>query len=296
MYKTACFFAIPLYTFVPMSLFIASLNSGSNGNCYYIGNKNEAILVDVGISCRAMEKRMKHLGLDLSLVKAVFISHEHSDHISGLGSLLKRQRIPLYVSEKTFQFCGVEYDMTEINHFSNGDTIAVGNMNISVFSKIHDAIDPYSFCVEENGIYVGVITDIGRCGDNVVKWFSKCHAAFLEANYDEEMLNDGPYPFYLKRRIAGGLGHLSNDQALKLFKEHRPGYMSHLILSHLSKTNNSPEIVESLFERDCGDVQIVVAPRTEETNLFEIDGTGNGMSGKISQDWVQTVLSFNNKA
>lgn len=275
-----------------MSLFIASLNSGSNGNCYYVGNKNEAILVDAGISCKAIEKRMKHLGLDISKVKGIFISHEHSDHISGLCALLKKHRIPLYVSEKTFGFCEVEDNSSETHFFKDSDTISIGRMKVNVFSKIHDACDPYSFCIEDDGIFVSVITDIGCCEENVIKWFSKSHAAFLEANYDEVMLAEGPYPFYLKKRISGGNGHLSNDESLKLFREKRAQYMSHLILSHLSKNNNDPGIVESLFTGEGTDVRVVVAPRTEPTDVFEVTGEKDISVVEITRSWVQTVISF----
>lgn len=282
----ACF-----YTFVFMSLFIASLNSGSNGNCYYVGNKNEAILIDAGISCRTIEKRMKHLGLNLLSVKAVFISHEHSDHIQGLCTLLKKYKIPLFVSEKTFPYCGVEKSNVSITHFNDGEKIAVGKLNINVFSKTHDAVDPYSFCVESEGVHVGIFTDLGFCCDKLIHWFSKCHAAFLEANFDEAMLMDGPYPYYLKKRIAGGNGHLSNDQAYQLFTKHKSAYLSHLILSHLSHNNNSPEVVESLFSGKDNQVQIIVASRSAASDVFEISDQKLFIEEE-PQSWVQSIIRF----
>ena len=117
---------------------------------------------------------------------------------------------------------------------------------------------------------VGVFTDIGTPCQNVIRHFSDCHAAFLEANYDEEMLANGSYPFYLKRRISSERGHLSNSQALELFLKHRPSYMSHLVLSHLSKNNNCPELVKNTFEANAGAVKMIVASRYEETAVYRI--------------------------
>lgn len=273
-----------------MSLYIASLNSGSNGNCYYVGNKNEAILVDAGISCRTIERRLKQLGISIEKIKAVFISHEHTDHIKGVETLSKRFRLPVYISHKTFVCSDLNVDPSFIRHFNHGDKISIGGIEVHAFSKIHDAGDPYSFCVSDGTIHVGVFTDIGTCCENVIGWFSKCHAAFLESNYDDAMLDEGPYPYYLKKRIAGGRGHLSNAIAHRIFCEHRPVYMSHLILAHLSNNNNAPEIVEELFKSNCGDVEVIVASRTEATPLLEISGGIAARPGRV--EWKQTVLTF----
>lgn len=172
-----------------MSLFITSLNSGSNGNCYYIGNKKEAILVDCGISCREVEKRMLRLELDIKLVKAVFISHEHSDHIKGIEVLCKKYQIPVYCTSVTAQHCRFTINFSYLNYFTNGDRVTIGELEIQSFCKKHDANDPCSFCIAYKGIKVGVFTDLGVACTNVVHHFNQCHAAFLEANYDSEMLN-----------------------------------------------------------------------------------------------------------
>jgi phosphoribosyl 1,2-cyclic phosphodiesterase len=249
-------------------LSITSLNSGSNGNCYYIGNTEEAVLVDAGISCREIERRMKRLGLSMKNVKAVFVSHEHSDHIRGIPSLVKKHRIPIYITPATMAFGGLYLE--DYLSFTAYEPVRIGALTITAFPKLHDASDPYSFIVSCKEISVGVFTDIGLPCEHVIRHFGQCHAAFLEANYDEGMLDRGGYPYYLKNRIRGGKGHLSNMQALSLFMRHRPSFMSHLLLSHLSRNNNSPELVKELFEQHAGTTKIIVASRYEETPVYQI--------------------------
>lgn len=269
-----------------MALFITSLNSGSNGNCYYIGNEHEAILVDAGISCKETEKRMNRLGLSIKKVKAIFISHEHSDHISGIPVLAKKYKLPVYITPGTLQHLRVDHDEYQFLHFTGYQPITIGGLSITAFPKLHDASDPYSFVITCRDITVGVFTDIGAACEHLIANFRQCHAAFLEANYDEEMLQNSSYPFYLKRRISGGNGHLSNTQALELFLNHRPSHMSHLLLSHLSKNNNSPELVQQLFNSHANGVEIIVASRYEETPVYFI-----GTVREVNP--VQGQLAFN---
>lgn len=260
-----------------MSLFVSSLNSGSNGNCYYIGNEKEAVLVDAGISCREIERRMKRLNLSMQKIKAVFISHEHTDHIRGLHSLVKKYSLPVYITTSTLKFGRLYFQTDVTRNFTPHETISVGDLKITAFSKLHDAADPYSFTISCNDTRVGVFTDIGLPCENVINHFKQCHAAFLEANYDDEMLDKGNYPFHLKRRIKGERGHLSNKQALELFKRHRPSYMTHLILSHLSQNNNCPKLVEDLFTQHAEGVKMIVASRYEETPVYQITSARSGL-------------------
>ena len=253
-----------------MSLFIASLNSGSNGNCYYIGNGREAVLVDAGISCRETERRMKRLGLSMQMVKAIFISHEHSDHINGVRVLSAKYQLPVYITPGTLQNSGLSLDEKLVFAFAAYEAVQVGELSISAFPKFHDAAHPHSFIIECRDIKVGVFTDIGAACKHVISHFSQCHAAFLEANYDEEMLDKGRYPYYLKNRIRSGHGHLSNSQALEVFINHRPTYMSHLLLAHLSRDNNDPELVHELFSQHANGTEIVVASRYVESAVYYV--------------------------
>lgn len=255
-----------------MSLFIASLNSGSNGNCYYIGNQHEAVLIDAGISCRETERRMKRLGLNIQKVKAIFVSHEHSDHITGIPVLSRKYQLPVYITQATLDRSGIAIESHLNISFKPDEPVPIGSLEVTAFAKRHDAVHPHSFIISGNALTVGVFTDIGGACDNVISHFSRCHAAFLEANYDDEMLDTGNYPWHLKRRIRGGEGHLSNKQAAELFLNHRPPYMSHVVLSHLSKNNNDPALVQQLFEPLAGETIVCVASRHEESPVFHITG------------------------
>ena len=266
-----------------MSLFTASLNSGSNGNCYYVGNEKEAILVDAGISCREIEKRMRNLNLNMQLVKSVFISHEHIDHIRGVAVLARKYQLPVYITPATLKHSQLFLDRGLLRTFKANEPVKIGNLAVTPFSKLHDAIEPYSFIVEGNGIKIGVITDIGEACAQVIHYFKQCHACFLESNYDEQMLETGGYPIYLKNRIRGGKGHLSNKQALELFLKHKPLFMSHLFLSHLSKNNNYPELVQELFSQHAQHIQIIVASRDRETEIYTIFNRETGLS-KIKRE------------
>ncbi len=263
-------------------LFITSLNSGSNGNCYYVGNEREAILVDAGISCRETEKRMTRLGLSMSKVRAIFISHEHGDHIRGLTVMAKKYQLPVYITPGTFTNSKLDLPAHLIHNFSSHDIVSIGTLKITCFPKIHDAAEPHSFMVSCGEINVGVFTDLGVVCEQLSLHFQQCHAAFLEANYDEELLNTGGYPYFLKKRISGGMGHLSNTQALELFTKCRHANLSHLLLSHLSKDNNDPELVEHLFNQHANGTTIVVATRYAETPVFII-GAAPGSSSAASQ-------------
>lgn len=159
--------------------------------------------------------------------------------------------------------------------FTATQTVTIGELHITPFVKTHDASDPHSFVVTCRDIKVGVFTDIGVVCEQLTLHFSQCHAAFLEANYDEEMLETGNYPFHLKRRIRGGKGHLSNKQALALFITHKPPFMSHLLLSHLSKNNNCPKLVQQMFDECAAATNIIVASRVEETAVYYIGENSN---------------------
>ncbi|MEO6228509.1 MAG: MBL fold metallo-hydrolase [Ferruginibacter sp.] len=253
-----------------MALSITSLNSGSNGNCYYVGNDTEAVLVDVGLTCRETEKRMRILGLSMQKVKAIFISHEHGDHIKGLTVIAEKYSLPVYITNATCTSGRIQLRQELVNEFTANLPINIGALAVTAFSKFHDAADPHSFVISSNGITVGVFTDIGSPCDRLIKYFSQCHAAFLEANYDDNLLENGRYPVFLKNRIRGGHGHLSNKQALDVFVKHKPSFMSHLLLAHLSKDNNSPELAKQLFQNKSNGTEIIIASRYEQTPVYLI--------------------------
>lgn len=253
-----------------MELFITSLNSGSNGNCYYVGNEQDAVLIDAGISCRETERRMERLGLSLQKVRAIFVSHEHGDHIRGIPQLAKKYQLPVFITPGTLQNSGLPQTGFPLKALRAYEPVQIGELRITAFPKHHDASDPHSFLVAGQQTKVGVFTDIGAPCEHLIQHFSQCHAAFLEANYDEAMLENGRYPHFLKNRIRGGKGHLSNQQALDLFITHKPAFMSHVLLSHLSKDNNCPELTKELFDLHRDTTEVVVASRYVETPVYSI--------------------------
>lgn len=261
-------------------LYITSLNSGSNGNCFYLGNDTDAVLVDAGLSCKETERRMEGAGLSMQRVRAVFISHEHTDHIKGLMSLVNKYRLPVYASRATFEACLKTGMTSPAIHFAAGLPVAIGSMTITAFRKHHDACEPHSFIVENEGVCAGVFTDIGRCCGELKKYFSLCHAAFLEANYDDEMLENGRYPYFLKKRIRGGQGHLSNKEALDIFTKYRSRHLSHLLLSHLSADNNCPELVMRTFVPHAGRTKLVIAGRYAATPVYYITSSATAVREK----------------
>lgn len=255
-----------------MSLFAASIASGSNGNCYFIGNEQEAILIDVGISCREIEIRMTRLGLDMAIVKAIFITHEHTDHVRGLATLAKKYNLPVFCTLGTWNAISASIPATQAYRLTADKPVHVGSLKVMPFAKCHDAAEPISMVVSSEGMEVGVFTDIGRICEDVIRYFSTCDAVFLECNYEAELLQNGRYPYFLKRRIQGGQGHLSNAQALELFANHRKPGLKLVFPSHLSRDNNSTALVTQYFQNYLGldqeEVQVVVATRECETPLF----------------------------
>jgi len=251
-------------------LCLASLNSGSNGNCYYVGNDDDAVLIDAGISCRETERRMKRLGLSLAKVRAILISHEHTDHTIGMEVLSRKHRIPVYITPGTDLNSRIRPDQRLVQPFSASEELHFGSLIVKAFPKQHDAADPHSFTVTGNGITVGVFTDIGSVCEQLIHHFGQCHAAFLEANYDETMLEEGRYPYFLKKRIRGGKGHLSNMQALELFNSYRAPFLDLLVLSHLSQQNNHPQIVQDLFGPHTNGTRVAIASRYGESEVFSV--------------------------
>lgn len=235
---------------------------------------------------------MNRTGLSLKNVKAVFVSHEHTDHISGLPILAKKHSLPIFISAPTLRNSRLRFEKNLLHHFSADVPVVIGELVITAYSKHHDAADPYSFTITGNGVNIGVITDIGRACENVVAHFSQCHAAFLEANYDEAMLLNGSYSWYLKNRIRGGQGHLSNRQALELFQQYRSPQLTHLFLSHLSRNNNCPKLVEELFTTHASGVNMIVASRFQESAVYNISGLSKLQPNNYDTFLSQSQMSF----
>lgn len=242
---------------------ICSLASGSNGNCYYIGDDNEAVIVDAGIGWRRFSERMKAAGLDVCRVRAIFVTHEHRDHSGSARVVAKKLNIPTYMTAGTYNRIFARHRPTIFRAIAPDSVTEVGGIRVHSFPKSHDAADPVSFRIEIAGHTIGVMTDIGVADAMVCKNFSMCDAAFLESNYDPQMLIDGPYEDYLKERVGSDIGHLSNEQAFALVRDHANPDLMCLVLSHISADNNTSEKVIEAFAPFKDMYKIVLASRYE---------------------------------
>lgn len=264
-----------------MSLQLASLNSGSNGNCYYVGNGKEAVFIDAGISCKETERRMDRLKLDMSSVKAIIVTHEHSDHISGITALSRKYNLPVYATPGTYSGWSIPLEKEKIHSVTAPHQFRIGDLDIILFNKHHDASEPISVMVHGHGTNIGIFTDLGHACDNLIHHFKQCDAAILESNYCDTMLENGNYPPHLKKRIRSDKGHLSNDQALALFLKHRGPQLQYLLLGHLSQHNNTQEKVKQTFQPHAANTQISIASRHKESEVFHVKGNNkNGVLPK----------------
>jgi phosphoribosyl 1,2-cyclic phosphodiesterase len=194
--------------------------------------------------------------------------------------------LPVYITAGTLGNSRLHLDENLVKPFSAYEEIKIGGLTITAFPKEHDASEPHSFIIKGADTTIGVLTDIGVGCEHVVSNFKQCHAVFLETNYDEKMLEEGNYPYHLKRRISGGKGHLSNTQALEIFTKHKPGFMSHVFLSHLSRDNNNPEMVLELFSKHAGHTHVSVASRYQESAVYHITNGHDSQTSVVEMPQV----------
>lgn len=221
------------------------VSSGSNGNCIFVGTDNTKILIDAGLSGKTIENGLKLEGISPDAIDAIFITHEHSDHVHGAGVLSRRYGLPVYATEKTWSFFN-RHDtlgkMDEKNKRTVTGAVTIKDMEISAFPIPHDAIQPVGYSVRTGGMKLCVATDIGHPTDEIKAGICDADVLLLESNHDIEMLTNGRYPKMLKERIAGARGHLSNVQAGVLLTEIMTSRLKHIFLGHLSEDNNRPLI------------------------------------------------------
>ena len=261
-----------------------SIASGSSGNCIYAGTDNTHILIDAGLSAKRIEKGLFEVGLKPSELQAICITHEHSDHIQGLGVLTKRYGIPIYGTKGTLKeikrskYMGECED--ELFHPVLPDAkFTVGDIDILPFHIDHDAADPVAYRIQAQNRSLAVATDLGHFNQYTIDHLLDLDAVLLESNHDLRMLETGPYPYYLKRRIMGDFGHLSNENAGRLLNCILNDRMKYVLLGHLSKENNLPELAfEAVrLEVDMGDCPyhaddfyMAVAKRDEMSEILTL--------------------------
>jgi len=249
---------------------ICALASGSNGNCYYIGNNEEAVLIDAGLSFKQILRRIEAKELDPKKIRALFITHEHGDHVRGARVTGKKLDIPVYMTNGTFNSAFRTWKPISYIEIENNVPVEVGSFKIYPILKNHDASEPTSFRIEHEGYSIGVFTDIGSPCDNVKNHLKQCHALFLETNYDQQLLKEGPYPYHLKVRIDSSVGHLSNVQAFELLSEHAHPQLQCVFLSHLSAENNRPELAANEFKSLENRFQVKLTDRYAAGELYRL--------------------------
>ncbi len=249
------------------------LASGSKGNAIYVSDGKTSVLIDAGLSGIEIERRLRTRGLSAEGIDAIVVSHEHSDHIRGVGVLSRRHQLPVYLTEGTQKSALTVLGRIETAvHFQPGRSFAVNSLRFHPFALPHDAADPSGFTVEGNGAKLGIATDLGVAPAMVRTHLADCNALVLEANHDPRMLAEGPYPWPLKQRIAGRTGHLSNQDACDLLAQVGHAGLGHVVLAHLSEINNTPECALNVVSRGLGQcrAQMTVARQDAAAELIAI--------------------------
>ena len=267
-----------------MELRFSPLFSGSSGNSTYVGCDDAQLLVDAGVSGTRVIQELKRVGVDPSGLDAILVTHEHIDHIKGIGILSRKFDLPVYASEGTWRAMRGKLGVIADKHvrvFEPGQDFFIGSIDIMPFSTPHDAAQPVGYTFETGGAKLALATDLGCVRESWLRHIVGSDAVILESNFDPDMLQSGPYPYDLKRRIMGRHGHLSNDDAGEVIVELAMNGAQHVILGHLSKENNYPELAMKCAEialHQAGiapgeDIRLTVASRDGCTGMFSISAS-----------------------
>ena len=265
-----------------MAVSVTVLASGSKGNCTLVSSSGTRLLIDAGLSCRELLRRLLLCGHDACGIDAILITHEHTDHVAGLRVLARRLKIPVYITASTYQeyqrgardAAGHRVNLDRREVFSAGSGFQVGDITVTPFTIPHDAIDPVGFCFRTHGIKIGIVTDLGYLPDSIKFHLRGTDLLVLESNHDLEMLKVGPYPWSVKQRVMGRKGHLSNDVVSDFIRIDLDSSISTLVLGHLSEHNNHPEIVRNVAGRALDKAgralftRLVVAEPKQQTEVF----------------------------
>ncbi|MCR5343201.1 MAG: MBL fold metallo-hydrolase [Butyrivibrio sp.] len=263
---------------------LASLSSGSSGNSIYVGSDTTHILVDTGCSKKRIVEGLSKLELSLDDIDAIFVTHEHSDHIAGLHTILKKHDIPVFATRGTLQGIRAsdkkgEMVASEFHEIRADEKVSVKDLVINPITIMHDALEPVAYRIACGDKRIGIATDLGCYNEYTVDNLRGMDAVLLEANHDVRMLQTGPYPYQLKRRILGEKGHLSNEKSGELLCRILHDNLKGILLGHLSKENNLPELAYETVrvEIEMGDnpyhgndFPIMVAARNELSPVIEV--------------------------
>lgn len=267
-----------------MKVKFISLASGSSGNCYYLGTETYGILIDAGIGIRTIKKTLKECGITLDSIRAVFITHDHADHIKAVGHLGEKLHIPVYTTALIHAGINRSYCMTEklhssVRYLEKQTPMMLEDFRIESFEVPHDGTDNVGYCIEVDGKVFSFLTDLGEITPTAAHYIRKANYLVIEANYDEEMLKMGPYPRHLKERIASNTGHMSNADTAEFLSENFSDHLHYIWLCHLSKDNNHPELAFKTIEwklKNKGvivgkDVQLLALKRNTPSEIYEFE-------------------------
>ena len=254
-----------------------NLYSGSSGNCSYVETENAKILIDCGVSCKKASEGLASIGVDFSSIDAILLTHEHLDHVKGLQVASKKYSIPIYANVGTFNNIKQEIPDDIKNYFKSNEKFEIKDLKIYPFSIPHDAADPCGFNIVHNDKKISIATDIGHITNSIISNLEESSLLLLESNYEPEMLKCSKYPYNLKRRILGPNGHLSNEDAGIALSSLVNSGINNIILGHLSRENNFPElayktVVESLMSKhiNIDNLSLSVASRNDPNELIDI--------------------------
>ncbi|OCR23389.1 beta-lactamase [Pseudomonas syringae] len=223
----------------------AVLGSGSRGNGTLVASNDTYVLVDCGFSLRETERRLARLGISAHQLSAILVTHEHADHVHGVGLLSRRYNLPVYLSSGTSR--GMRKPIEAAGFLVGGQALQLGSLNIDVVSVAHDALEPTQFVFNDGQRRFGLLTDLGSYCPSVLQSYQGLDALMIEANHCRDMLARGHYPYFLKQRVGGDEGHLNNHQAANLVNELGWQDLQHLVLAHLSSKNNLPHLARQCF-------------------------------------------------
>lgn len=257
-----------------------SLYSGSSGNCLFVSTNNTKVLIDCGTSCKKICDGLASINSSIEDIDAILVSHEHSDHVQSLGMVSKKFNIPVYANSETWNAMEKQKEKMNLDNvklFENDKEFFINDLTINPFSTPHDAANPCGFNIHNGKKKLSIATDLGHMDNNIFKQLEYSSFILLESNYDPEVLKASKYPFYLKQRIAGPKGHLSNETAGKTISALMKKDLKTVMLGHLSKESNFPElayqtVAEQLMDNnaDINTISLSVASRNEPGKIINI--------------------------
>lgn len=250
----------------------ASLGSGSKGNCTIVECKTTNILIDCGFSLKSTRARLEQLNKSPEELTAILVSHEHSDHWKGVEDLASKFDVPVYLSAGTHKAKNIQPDRAGFHIINNHNDFVIGDLIITPVPVPHDAREPIQYVFNSGSAQFGIVTDLGHYTAHIVDCYANCDGILIECNYDESMLNNGSYPKFLKQRVSGLFGHLSNSQAAELLSRLDYASLQQLVIGHVSEENNCIEVIRERIGKSIPpDLPIHIASQSKASQWFSLE-------------------------